>query len=69
VRLGVIFAQGRNVAIMGNFKRTSGTREDGGLPSKMRGSMPWIAPDRKLSKAFGRSVQAIEQRRYLLSRD
>jgi hypothetical protein len=39
-RHGGVFVQGKNVAIISNFKRTSGTREDGGLLSRIRGSLP-----------------------------
>jgi hypothetical protein len=42
-RLGGDSAQGRNVAIIGSFRRTPGTRENGGHPSKMRGSLPGVA--------------------------
>ncbi len=43
-RHGGVFAQGRKSDIIGNSKRTPGTREDGGLPLKMRRSLPGVAP-------------------------
>jgi len=42
-RRGRATVQGKKVAITGNFRRTPDTRENGGLLSKMRGSLPKIA--------------------------
>jgi hypothetical protein len=67
-RHGGVFAQGKWLVIIGNSKPTLGTREyvelnaeDARITAKDRST------DRKLSKTLGRSVQAIRQRRYLLS--
>ncbi len=62
--------QTRNSVIIGNFKnntRHKGRRwtpvEDARITAEDR------LTDRKLSKALGRSAQAIQQRRYVLSRN
>jgi hypothetical protein len=67
---GGVFAQSRKFDIIGNFKKNIRLKERRWIPVEDAGiSSKYRPTDSKLSKALGRSVQAIQQQRYLLLRD